>query len=296
MDKWDELRFVLAVGRTGGLSSAARLLGVNHSTVSRNITAFEQRLQTRLFDRLQTGFVPTDAGRQAIDTAERIEQAFIDLGRQIDSNDQGLEGTLRVTAPQLIIQVHLAEIVAKFASENPKIDISLLAANEIVNLNKREADVAVRVSNNPAENLHGRRIAKQNRAYFAAKSYIQSVDQKYEARWHDAPIACVSFSWWGKEVPTDVRQRFPKAHVAIECDDMIAVHNAIRSGMGIGRLPCFLGDPDDKLARVPALEPEPYLDIWILTHPDLKTTARVRRFMRFAAKEFQKRASLYLGT
>ena len=76
---------------------------------------------------------------------------------------------------------------------------------------------------------------------------------------------------------------------------MIAMVSAVRAGMGVGRLPCFLGDPDPDLVRVPGLEPTRYLDIWVLTHPDLKNVARIRAFLRFAADAFKARSSLYLG-
>lgn len=296
MDGWDDLRFILAVGRAGGLSPAARVLGVNHTTVSRRIAAFEARLGARLFERLPSGFEPTAAGRQAIESAERVERELFGLARQIEASDAGLSGPLNITAPQMIIQVQLAEIVSRFCAANPGIDVSLVAANEILNLHRREADIAIRVSNTPEASLFGRVAARQNRCFYASQAYLRAMDPVFRARRHEAPVAAVCFTWSGDGPPPEVQERFPNARVSVRSDDMYAVHAAVQQGMGVGRLPCFLGDADPGLGRVPGFAPTPYLDIWVLTHPDLKRVEKVRRFMAFAAEAFAERAALYLGT
>lgn len=295
MEDWDDYKFILAVGRHGGLSAAARALNVNHSTVSRRITSAEEKLGARLFDRLQNGFIPTDAGQQAIDVAERLEQELFALNRSIASRDKNLAGTLRITAAQLIFQSSVAEIISKFMRLYPQITITVSASNENLNLNQREADVAIRVGNEQDPNLFGRRVTKQNRGYYASKTYLGELGDLESSRPCMTPIKCISFFWWGKKVSKEVKTIFPNAQIAMQLDDMIAVHSAVKQGIGIGRMPCFLGDSDPSFARVPGLTLAPGPDIWVLTHHDLKKVERVRVFMQFVAAEFKKKETLYLG-
>ncbi|MEP5402777.1 MAG: LysR family transcriptional regulator [Roseibium sp.] len=295
MNNWDDLKFVLAVATAGNLSAAARQLQVNHSTVSRRLSALEEQLETRLFERLPDGLVATPAGLEAVESAKRIETEVHSLDTRITAQDTELEGPLRVTAAQLIFQVQLAEIMARFAELHPRIELTMIGANEILSLQRREADVAIRVSDKPDENLFGRLATGQSRAFYVSKAFARE-HAEILAKNHDpAPINCVHFKWWGKYPSKEITARYPNARIMLETDDMIAMHAAIRAGLGIGRMPCFLGDPDPDLVRVPGLEPSRYYDIWILTHPDLKHVERIRRFMRFAADAFKKKQSLYLG-
>lgn len=296
MDNWDDLKFVLAIAKAGNVTRAARVLGVTHSTVSRRLSALEESVGTRLFDRLPDGFTPTQAGEEAVAAARRVEAEIVALDTRITAKDTELEGPLRVTAAQLLFQVQLAEIMQQFAERHPGIELQMVTANEILSLHRREADIAVRVTNTPDENLFGRLATGQNRAYYVSKEYARKVGEIATVGLDKAPVACVNFKWWGKGVPKEVLSRYPQAYVSLIADDMIAMVAAIRAGMGIGRLPCFLGDPDPDLMRVPGFEPSRYFDIWILTHPDLKNVARIRAFLGFAADAFREKSSLYLGT
>lgn len=295
MATWDDLKFVLAVGRAGGLSAAARDLGVEHSTVSRRISACEARLGVRLFDRLPTGFIPTSDGIKAIAAATRIEQDIFSLDRQIAAGDKALAGQLRITAPQLIIQTDLAGMLEVFSARYPEIDLTVSSANEVLNLHRREADVAIRMSRSPEPNLYGRIITKQNRGFYVSKKYIETISSTLSVDNHSAPVNFVNFTLWEKLPLKKIRSRFPNARISISLDEMGAVHSAIRANMGLGLMPCFLGDRDPLLQRVPGFELQPYWDIWVLTHPDLKNTGRVRLFMRFIAEEFKLKSPHYLG-
>lgn len=104
MDNWDDLKFVLAIAKAGSVTKASRSLGVTHSTVSRRLTALEDRMGTRLFDRLPEGFTPTVAGEEAVEAARRMEMEVVSLDTRITARDAELEGPLRVTAAQLIFR------------------------------------------------------------------------------------------------------------------------------------------------------------------------------------------------
>ncbi|MEP3245989.1 MAG: LysR family transcriptional regulator [Sneathiella sp.] len=295
MEDWDDYKFILALGRHGGLSAAARALHVNHSTVSRRIASAEERLGVRLFDRLPSGFIPTDEGMQAIDVAEKLENELHALNRHIAAKDKNLAGPLRVTTPQLIFQACVAEILADFSEQYPQIDITVRAANENLNLSKREADVAIRVGNSPDPTLYGRRIMKQKRGFYLSRRYLERLQGENKVISSDTVIHFVSFIWWGRAVPVRFKEKYPHSKVGIELDDMVAVLAAVKAGLGVGRMPCFLGDTDPDLIRMPDVDLMPTLDIWVLTHPDLKNIQRIRTFMTFTARKFEEKTRLFSG-
>jgi DNA-binding transcriptional LysR family regulator len=289
MESWDDLKYALAVYRYGGLSGAARALGVNHSTVSRRLSALEDNMGVRLFDRLPQGLKATIYGERAIESAIAIERQVMDLSLSIASKDQGLAGPLKVSAPQLIIQVHLAEIFAQFSQAYPEVELSIIATTDAVNLHRREADVSIRATNQPEDTLWGRKVLSQNRMYYGAKAYL--------AGRGDAEVMdCLNFMWGGDDAPPEVLKIYPKARVAAKFDDMVAVLGAVSARMGIARMPCFLGDSMAGFERVQGLEPQAYSDIWILTHPDFKKVPRIKTFMRFVGDALKERQGLFLGS
>ncbi|WP_281927634.1 LysR family transcriptional regulator [Roseibium album] len=296
MDNWDDLKFVLAIATAGNITRAAKRLGVTHSTVSRRLSALEESMATRLFERLPEGFVPTAAGEQAVAAARRVEAEVLTLDTRITAQDTELEGPLRITAAQLLFQVQLAEIMQQFSERHPRIELQMIAANEKLSLHRREADIAVRVTDNPGETLFGRLATGQNRCYYMSRNFARKYRETMETGHASIPLPCVTFKWWGQGVPKEIRARYTSAFISLVADDMIALLAAVKAGIGVGRLPCFLGDPDPDLVRIPGMEPSRYLDIWVLTHPDLKNVARIRTFLRFAADAFKARSGLYLGT
>ncbi|MBG6158828.1 DNA-binding transcriptional LysR family regulator [Labrenzia sp. EL_162] len=269
---------------------------MTHSTVSRRLSALEESMATRLFERLPEGFVPTAAGEQAVAAARRVEAEVLTLDTRITAQDTELEGPLRITAAQLLFQVQLAEIMQQFSERHPRIELQMIAANEKLSLHRREADIAVRVTDNPGETLFGRLATGQNRCYYMSRNFARKYRETMETGHASIPLPCVTFKWWGQGVPKEIRTRYTSAFISLVADDMIALLAAVKAGIGVGRLPCFLGDPDPDLVRIPGMEPSRYLDIWVLTHPDLKNVARIRTFLRFAADAFKARSGLYLGT
>ena len=288
MENWDDLKYILAIHRHGGLSGAARFLGVNHTTVSRRLSAVETDMGVRLFDRLTSGLAATDHGERCVESAKEVERHILDLDLAIASKDEVLAGPLKISAPQLIVQVHLADIVAKFKKAYPQIDITLIATSDAVNLHRREADVSVRAVKEPEDTLWGRRVLQQNCRYYGAKTYLEEKNQS-------SNLDCINFMWRGDEPAPEVLKAYPDAKVIAKFDDMVAVLGAVQAAMGIARMPCFIGDSNPALARVPNIPDEPYFDIWVLTHPDLKDVPRIKTFMRFAASKLKKREPLFLG-
>ncbi|MCL4676300.1 MAG: LysR family transcriptional regulator, partial [Pararhodobacter sp.] len=165
---WDDLRLFLAVARAGSLSGAARSLGVTHSTVFRRIGAFEARLRVRLFDRLPGGYALTQAGEEMRDSVIRIEEEITALALKVTGQDQRPTGTIRITTTDLLAVGVLPRHVAAFRAEWPEIEIEVIVADTVLDLTRREADVALRIGNPGQETLIGRRVGRLAFAAYGA--------------------------------------------------------------------------------------------------------------------------------
>lgn len=293
MRDWDMLRYVLEIRREGGLSGAARSLNVTHATVSRQLAKAESDLGVILFNRLPTGLEATNAGRDVATHAEAVEAEVLALDLALTAHEDQATGPLRLTVPPLLFASGLAEDLTLFQHDNPGIELSLLGDNQILNLHRREADIAIRVSHDPAESLWGRVIARQTAAWFATPDFISSHAGGLAGG--DAAVPVISFTAWKTPIPAQVAALMPGAFVVLTSDDMVGAAALARAGMGMVRMPYFLGADDPRLVRVPGLPLVDYLPIWALTHPDLKRVPRVAHMMQFLAQRFSARQGIYDG-
>ncbi len=289
MSNWDDLKFVMETARHGGTSGAARALGVNHATVARRISAAEAALGTRLFERLPSGYVPTEAGWEAARAAEAMSDLERGLDRRIAARDSAIRGPLRVTASELLIQRILSPILADFIKAHPEIDVSLVATNDTVNLAQRDADVAIRFAKSPPETLVGTRLFEQKGAVYASHDLLAR-DPGGEA-----PLDWIRFAHWPGP-PDAIKAVRPNLTTRLTVDDMAAAVGAVRAGIGATRMACFLGDSDPALARVPELPLFRQTPLWVLTHADLRQVPRVRVFTTFVTQRLKQLQPLFEGT
>lgn len=294
MNNWDDLRYFLAVARDGSLTRAAQTLGVNHSTVSRRITAFEDKLGARLFDRSVSGFVVTQAGQEMMQTTERVEKEITLLDRQILSRDMTMTGPLRIATPAALIATFLMADIASFATQNPDVEINILSSDALINLHNHEADVAIRSTATPPENLIGRRLTPVAKAVYASSKYLEhhkcnarTIRDHREHRWVCSSREGTNPSWLTKY--------FPSARTGCQVDTLLALIQAVKHGIGIGELHCRFGDTDPDLHRLYPFKTKLDTDFWILYHPDLHHTARVRAFTSHIAEAFARERHLYAG-
>ena len=160
MDDWNDARLVLAVSRTGSLTAAAKVLRVDHSTVFRRLTALEARLGLHLFERGPGGaYRPTTAGVRAALAAERMEDEALGMARDLAGQDRRLTGRLRVTCSETLAYRLLTRHIARFRAVQPGIVVELVVDSRVLNLSRREADVALRVARPREGDLWGRKLA-----------------------------------------------------------------------------------------------------------------------------------------
>ena len=172
--EWSDLAIILAIGRAGSLSGAARALGKTYSTIFRNISAIEEKAGVRFFDRFDNGYVPTDAGRTALVYAERVEGEFHALSLEVLGQDTKLRGPMRVTCPEAFASDHMPGLAARFVGLHPEIQIEVSPGHGAVDLNKREAEVAIRATRKPPETSFGRKICPFRFALYGSAPYLEA--------------------------------------------------------------------------------------------------------------------------
>jgi DNA-binding transcriptional LysR family regulator len=289
---WDDLRLVLAVAREGSLSGAARRLGVTHSTVFRRLGAIEQRIGVRLFERFRDGYAATPAGETAARVASQMADEVLSLERRLSGLDLRPSGTVRIATTDTIstlLMKHLPNLRAAY----PEITVEVSASNIMANLTRREADIALRPTPDPPDLLVGRRLADIGHAIYASPDYLARHGSKNlgDHQWIglDDALATTVIGRWMHDNVGDAR-------IALRVDALPSLRDAARAGMGVALLPCYLGDEDDQLRRaLPATVPEARSALWLLTHSDLKRTARIRAVMDFLATALGSERALFEG-
>ncbi len=288
---WDDLKVLLAVARAGTVRAAAAKLKVSHSTVSRRVDQMEADLGVRLFERLPTGYHLTPAGDDLLGPAERAEIEINAAERRLAGQDARLSGDVRVTLPppaavDLVIP-HLPEFKAKF----PGIELELVSSFALLDLSRRDADVAMRFVSQPPEHLVGRRLPDFHYCYYATAEYLARHDL-------DADPPTARWIGWNEGVPFPPWVQagpYPKIPAEWGLNDITLQLAAAKAGLGMALLPCISGDASPVLRRVPGSNTVVPREGWILTHPDLRTSARVRTVMTFLIDIINREIDLVTG-
>lgn len=289
---WDDLRFLLALSRAGSLSQAAIELSVNHSTVSRRIHSLEEQVGTRLFDKTSDGYAVTTAGEELQRVAERIENELHGLDRAVLGQDERLSGSLRFTTVDVAAAIHAPDITS-FTRRYPQIDLEAVVDNSLRSLTRREADVALRMSNEPPETLIGRRVARAEFALYGARSLVERMGRDRDLG--DYPWLAWDASMGAKLTERWMQRHVPNARICCRLDSAMFFLAAVEAGMGVAFLLCHAGDSRPSLERLRPVEPGFGMDMWLLTHPDLRHTARVRAFMNHMAGAVAAHGDRYAG-
>jgi DNA-binding transcriptional LysR family regulator len=299
---WDDLRHALAIGAAGSLAGAARALGVNHTTVLRRLDALEAQLGSRLFERQRRGYQPTEAGLALLEQARHMAARADEVERQVLGRDRELTGALRVTTAFVLMDHLLPQPLADFARAYPGIEVEVVENAVLVDLSsrqadspqawaRREADVAVRLSGHVAEHLVGRQLGMTQCRVYALRGAaglpqaVTSLDiLAREAPWvaFERDASARIYDQW-------LHQRLAHANVRVRVDIFNAKAAMLRTGIGVGVLPTFMEARHPELVAVSEPIAELAQPVWLLTHPDLRQTARVRAFMQFVGDALAQR-------
>jgi len=278
---WDDIRYCLAVITEGSVTAAAKKLEVNHATVSRRISGLEAVLGAPLFDRSTSGWLITPVGEAVINSAEQINEHVLGIQRTVQVDRQELSGKLRVTALDVCIQRILMPGLKAFSERYPDINIELIASENTFNLAGHEADIAFRTTNEPPPNVLGTKIAKFAYAIYGSKELYQRYLQGEQG------ISGITWMGDGHTVPPWMQKTFSGMQVRYRVNSLSIAYDLVAQGFGFALLPCGLGDSDPTLRRIDSDYIEPGMDFWLLSHIDLRTTARIRIFRDFMLDAIQ---------
>lgn len=271
MHNWDDFRFFWAVANTGSYSQAAKQLHVNHSTVSRRIMALEEYHGVKLFERNQQGYRLTEAGSSIYDIVETLQSDSQKASRILQGQDARLEGNINLTMPHDIFELLLAKPLNDFYQKHPAIKFNLLVTNGLRNMANREADLAVRVTPSPPEYLVGSRITTLQHALYQPKNLKADVY---------TPIVV----WSGiTDMPEWAIEHCKNPEIVLKVDDLFSMHQAVKAGFGVARMPCFLPDfvNDSNVEKLPIKLPRSNWGIWVLSHEDLRNSAKINSCRKF---------------
>jgi DNA-binding transcriptional LysR family regulator len=292
MLSWDDFRVVKAIADTRSLGAAARALAINHSTVFRRLAAIEHQFGSRLFERNRGGYALTPCGEEMVRLAARMDADIIAFERQVAGHDLRPSGELRVTTNDTMLVHLMPEVLAAFRRAYPEIVLDMVVSNQALSLSRREADVALRASDAPPEALIGRRLCDIAWAVFGAQAAAQQAFEAADARQSD-------WVGFGDDLATLKAAKWLGEHagerVVYRISTVLGVAEAAAAGIGLALLPCFIGARTPGLRQLSAPIADLANGLWLLTHADLRQTARVRVFMDFAAVEIAKRRKVLEG-
>ncbi len=264
-------------------------MGVNQSTVSRRLSMLEKQLGARLFERSTSqGWVLTAAGERIVAAAEDMEQHAGNIQRQVLINNTEIAGNVRLTIGDCSLLDTIMPTIDEFCQAHPGVQLQIISSNEQLDLAAREADIAIRVTADPPQNLVGKRIADIKYAVYGTRELLDA----YLDGARDIP--CIT---WLDEIrgkPPWIGQNFPAARI-YRINSPSVAKSMVNRGMGIILAPCAMGDPSPDIRRLPIDFPDLGMSMWVLSHIDLRTTARVRMLRNVLVGALEKQVDLLEG-
>lgn len=275
---WDLVRSFLAALDQGSLLGAARALHSSQPTIGRHIAELESQLGTVLFERTGRGLNATAAARTLADAARAMELGALQIAQKVSGAQVDVQGTVRISASQPVACVLLPPIVAQMRDTLPDVQIDIVASNQVSNLLRREADIAVRMVRPDQASLVAKKIGVMGLGVYAHRSYLQRHGTPQE------PADLLSHSLVGDDALDVIRRGFrsvgydvPREAFAVRSDDLIVQWQAVRAGAGIGFISNYLAKNDPDLVRVVPSIQVPPLPVWLAVHREIRTSPRIRK-------------------
>lgn len=279
---WNDYLFFLKIASCGNLQAAALELGVNPSTAYRRINGLEKRLKVRLFDRFKTGYVLTSAGEDVFSRVCQVEEQMHAIQRIIEGRDSELCGSLKISTTDTLGYYWLPPYIRRFKELYPDIVIDLGIKTSYTDMNRREADIVIPAVNMQPDYMVGRKLFVLFFQLCASKAYIQSYGKpekpadfsKHKFLLPNETLAGLSASKW-------IRQMVAEKNIVACSDRFTALYHLARQGLGLTMLPFYVIQRDPEIEPILRLPEHCNHQVWILTHPDLRNSGRVRAFMQF---------------
>jgi DNA-binding transcriptional LysR family regulator len=275
MFDWEDLRHFLAVAQAGTLSGAARVLKVDHATVSRRLAALESSLQTQLVDRLPRACRLTATGQHIFNLASQMEADAFAIERAIRAEQSPLVGKVTLSAPPVLVSNFLVKQLLVFHQRHPGLLLSVSGQAQSVSLSRREADLAIRLVRPKEPSSVVRKLGTMAFALYGSRDYEHlQRPSAWEFIAYDEQLNNMPQQQW-------LRRIAGERPIVCEVSDITGHCAAARAGVGVAGLPCFLGDADEGLQRL-GFDGEGFSrEIWLVVHRDLKRSPPIRAVMDF---------------
>lgn len=282
---WSLIQSFLAALDQGSLLGAARALNASQPTIGRHIAELESQLGVVLFERTGRGLLPTATALRLAESARAMQAGADQLARSVSGAEAGVSGTVRITASQPVACMLLPPLLARMRIELPEVQVELVASNEVTNLLRREADIALRMVQPTQASLVAKRIGKVTLGTYAHCDYLRrrgTPRQPADLMQHDVV---------GNDRQGDIARGFAamgfpveRQQFALRTDDLIAYWQVVRSGLGIGFVADYMARTEpDLVALLPMLK-LPELPIWLTVHREIRTNQRIRAVYDFLAQ------------
>ena len=292
---WNDLRSFLAVVRAGRLTAAAQQLGIDHSTLSRRITSLENALQVRLFDRMLTGYVLTEAGHSLVGEAERIEAVAIRISSELMDAKAQMSGPVRVATPEGFGTCFLARHLQALAGRHPEVALELIADPGIVSLSRREADIAVTMERPDAGPIRALKLTNYEYGLYGSTQFLQEHGVGEDDLDHGG-VRLIGYIH--DMIPTPAHNYLSELIAGRRADLQISNINtqlsATLSGYGLCILPCFMGAQHGTLRRIVPERIRFTRSYWLVTHIDVRAPARAKAMVAFLQDIVRENRALFL--
>jgi len=285
---WDHIRTFSAVAKHGSLLAASRHLGLTQPTVGRHIDLLEAGLGFPLFTRGREGMRLTDKGADLVTTANEMLGTADDFERVASGLEERVEGTIRISANEILGAILLPGLIAEFMADHPMIEVEIDVSNEATNLLQRDADIAIRMFRPTQNDLVARKVRDLPLGLYAHESYLQrrsvpktleDLNQHVLVGQDRDPSLIAAFGAVGL--------RLAPSGFQFRCDSFISGISAVRAGIGIGPLHVGMATPWPEVIQVLPDLPVPSLELWLACHADVRHNKRNRMVMDFLAKNLQ---------
>jgi DNA-binding transcriptional LysR family regulator len=273
---WDDLKVLLALSRAGSTRKAAGLLGVSNTTVMRRLESLEEQVGGRLFDRTPDGFTATPLADQLLPVAREVEETLTEAERQVSGRDSELSGRIKLSLPAVPV-THVAEAVAEFAIDYPRIELDITVSDHPVDLARREADIAVRgipKHKRPPKDIVGIKLGRISMGYYVHRDLLSEASRGHRE------LTCIRASGLALslgDLPDPDSLGLKSRHLI---DGITPRTVAVTNKLGVAALPCFLATQYPELMLLPGVPSAHWGHTWLLHHKDLRQSARIRALFK----------------
>jgi DNA-binding transcriptional LysR family regulator len=290
--QWDDIRVFLVLHRARTLAAAARVTGLDPSTLSRRLAALEETLGTRLFDRTRAGLVPSEAAEQLLPAAEEMAEAHARLARDASALERVAEGRVRLSVPPGLAEAFVAPALGRLHRRHPRIQLDLDVALQFADLTRREADLAVRTRRPQTGDLVSVKLGERRWVPMQAARRASKQRSGAVKTWGALP-----WITWGDDLASFpaalwVARHVPAAAIVLRTSHVTTQVAAVQAGLGVALLPTTYARVSGVVplrpgaALSPAMDDLPTNDTWLVGHRALRLVPRVAAVWSFLVEEF----------